>query len=44
MFMLSQSLEIAHKLADELRVMYSEEQLDCDVYVSNINPDGAILL
>jgi homoserine kinase len=44
MFMLSQSLDTAHKLADELRVLYSEEQLDCDVYVSNINPDGAILL
>ena len=44
MFMLSQSLDTAHKLADELRVMYSEEQLACDVYVSNINPDGAILL
>ena len=44
MFMLSHSQEIAHKLADKLREMYIKENLDCDVYVSKINPDGATIL
>lgn len=43
-FMLSETLETAHKVENKMREIYSETEIDFNIYVSAINSEGVRLI